>query len=141
MRNLRIAAAIAFIALSLGGCAGLGDMLGMLSTIATLNVKNPVSGTTIASVESGYGIALAASVAYADRYREGHRCTKTSLESATNLCSRRSIVEKLQAADLKAQDAIADAKAFIARNPTLNAGAAIDAAQTAVAAFRRLTAS
>lgn len=140
MRNLLIAAAAALIALSLGGCAGTMQKLQVVSDIATLNVKNPVSGRTIEQVETAYGVALAASVAYADNYRAGNRCTTTRLESATNLCSRRSIVEKLQAADLKAQDAIAKAKAFIARNPTLNAGSLIDAAQTAVETFRSLTA-
>lgn len=140
MRNLRIAAAIALVALSLGGCAGFGDKIKALSDISALSVKNPVSAQNIASVESAYGIALAAAVAYSDRYREGHRCTTTRLESASNLCARRSIVIKLQAADLKAQDAIAAAKAFIERNPTVNAGSLIDAAQTAVAAFRNITA-
>lgn len=141
MRNLRIAAVAALFALSLGGCAGLGDKLGTMSTIATLSVKNPVSTTNIASVESAYGIALVAANAYADRYRDGFRCTTTSLESASNLCARRSIVLKLQAADRNAQVALNKAKAFIARNPTLNAGALIDAAQTAVSAFAAITGS
>lgn len=136
MRHLKMAAAIALVALSLGGCAGLGDKIAAIKNIATLDIKNPIAPVDMASIESAYGIALAASVAYADRYRAGYRCTTTNLESVSNLCSRRSIVEQLWAADLKAQDAIAKAKAFIARNPTLNAGSLIDAAQTAVAAFR-----
>lgn len=142
MRNFRIAAAIALVALSLGGCAG-GDLAGKLkaiTAIATLDVKNPVSTTTIASVESAYGIALAAAVAYRENYDAGNRCTKTRLESATNLCSRRSIVEGLRAADDKATAAIDAAKDYIARNPTLNARSLIDAAQTAVGAYRNLTA-
>ncbi len=136
MRNFRIVAAIALVALSLGGCAGMTEKFQALRTVASLDIKNPVSGATMDQVETGYGIALAAAVAYTDRYRAGHRCTTARLESATNLCARRSIVEKLQRADLRAQDAIARAKAFIERNPRLNAGSLIDAAHTAVAAFR-----
>lgn len=140
MRNLRIAVAIALVAFPLGGCAGFGDKVAAIASIATMDIKNPVSKADMASVESAYGLALAASVAYADRYRAGHRCTTTNLESATNLCARRSVVERLQRADLKAQDAIARAKAFIERNPSLNAGSLVDAAQTAVAAFRDIIA-
>jgi hypothetical protein len=140
MRNLRIAAAAALIALSLGGCAGFSQKLAAITNIATLDIKNPVSQADIASVESAYGIALAAAVAYRERYDAGHRCTRTNLESPTNLCARRSVVVKLQAAELKAQDEIQRAKDFIARNPNVNAGSLIDAAQTAVAAFRNITA-
>ena len=141
MLKFRIAAAMALAALALGGCANWGAKVSAISSIVALDIKNPVSTGNIAAVESAYGIALVAANAYADRYRNGFRCTTTSLESVSNLCARRSIVEKLQAADRTAQIAIAKAKAFIARNPTLNAGSLVDAAQSAVAAFAAITGS
>lgn len=135
MRNFRIAVAAALVALSLGGCAG-GKLFGI---IPIAGVQNPVSNTRFTSIESAYGIALTAANAYADRYRSGFRCTKTNLESVTNLCARRSVVIKMQAADRDAQVALGKAKTFIANNPTLDATSLLDAAESAVSAFREIT--
>src|SRR4051812_43353359 len=123
---------IAF-ALSLGACATLPD--GTKVFIPTASIKNPVTSASLYDVRAAYAIAQAGAVAYIDRYRQGHRCTTSSLESPGNLCSRRSIVIKLQNADRVAQIALGRADAFIRDNPTIDAASAIYAAQSAVAAF------
>ncbi len=124
--------AIAF-ALSLGACATLPD--GTKVFLPTASVKNPVLPASLYDVKATYAIAQAGAVAYIDRYRQGHRCTTTALESPTNICSRRSIVVKLQNADRVAQIALGRADAFIRDNPTIDASAVMYAAQSAVAAF------
>jgi hypothetical protein len=123
--------AIVFLGISLAGCASTGGIEGFTRLITT-GIANPVTPAALSDVKNAYGIALAAAVAY----RERPRCTKTHLESVTNLCARRSIVVKLQQADLKAQAALAKADMFVADNPTLNAGSVIQAASLAVSAFQ-----
>lgn len=120
-------------ALSLGACATLPD--GTKVFLPAASVKNPVTSVSMYDLKATYTIAQAGAVAYIDRYRQGHRCTKTALESVTNLCSRRSIVIKLQNADRVAQVALGRADAFIRDNPTIDASSVISAAQSAVGAF------
>lgn len=133
MKKVLIAA---FVALSLGGCVN-GKVLGVIPPLGS--VKNPVSVTRFATIEATYGIALTAANAYADRYRKGNRCTTTRLESLTNLCARRSIVLKMQAADRDARIAMGRAKTFITANPTLDATSLLDAAAAAVSTFQQIT--
>lgn len=111
-----VASSVALLVfLALGGCA-------------TTPIRNPITTTQLATVESAYGVALAGAVAYRNR----PRCTKTALESISNLCARRSIVIRLQQADQKAQIALGKAAIFIRNNPTLDASSLIAAAQAAV---------
>lgn len=108
------------LSLSLAGC---------FRTVSNpLANNNPVGLVTI---ESAYGVALSGAVAYRNR----PRCTKTALESVSNICARRSIVLKLQNADRRAQIALGRARAFIANNPSLDASAVIQVAQDAVSFF------
>ena len=97
-------------------------------------VQNPISVSSLATIESAYGVALAGAVAYRNR----PRCTKTALESISNLCARRSIVLKLQAADRQAQIALGKATIFIKNNPTLDASALLAAAQASVDALNQI---
>lgn len=121
------------LSLALAGCVkGPG---GTTIFLPTASVANPVTLTSLYDIKASYAIAQAGADAYIQRYRDGHRCTKTALESVTNLCSRRSIVLKLQNADRVAQIAIGRADAFIRDNPTIDASAVIAAAQSAVSAF------
>jgi len=119
--------------LALGGCATLPD--GTKVFLPTASVKNPVTATSLYDIKATYVIAQAGADAYVQRYRDGHRCTKTALESVTNICSRRSVVIKLQNADRTAQIALGRVDAFIRDNPTIDASAVISAAQQAVGAF------
>lgn len=124
---------VALLALSLGACATMPD--GTKIFLPTASVKNPVTSTSLYDVKATYVIAQAGAVAYIDRYRAGHRCTTTALESVTNPCSRRSVVIKLQNADRTAQIALGRVDAFIRDNPTIDASSVISAAQSAVGAF------
>ncbi len=106
----------ALIALSLGACA---------------TVKNPITSSQLATIESSYGVVLSGAVAYRNR----PRCTKMALESVSNICARRSIVLRMQAADRTAQVALGRARAFVTNNPTLDASSLLQAAQDAVSIF------
>ncbi len=128
----RVILVIAF-ALSLGACATMPD--GTKIFLPTASVKNPVTPATMYDLKATYVIAQAGAVAYIDRYRQGHRCTTTALESIGNLCSRRSIVVKLQNADRVASIALGRADAFVRDNPTIDASSVISAAQSAVGTF------
>lgn len=121
------------LALALGACTTLPN--GKTIFLPTASIANPVTLTSLYDIKASYAIAQAGADAYIQRYRDGHRCTKTALESVTNLCSRRSIVLKLQNADRVAQIAIGRADTFIRDNPTIDASAVIAAAQSAVSAF------
>ncbi len=101
-------------------------------------IPNPLAPTSLYDVKATYAIAQAGADTYVQRYRDGFRCTKTRLESVTNLCSRRSIVVKIQDADRKAQIAIGKADTFILNNPMLDATSVISAASLAVTALYQI---
>ncbi len=121
------------LAFSLAGCATMPD--GTKVFLPTASVKNPVTSASLYDIKATYVIAQAGAAAYIQRYRDGNRCTATRLESVTNICSRRSIVVRLQAADRTAQVALGRVDAFIRDNPTIDASSVISAAQLAVSAF------
>lgn len=121
------------LASEVGGCATLPD--GTKVFLPTASIANPIKSTSLYDIQATYVIAQAGADAYIQRYRDGHRCTKARLESVGNICSRRSIVIKLQNADRVASIALGRATAFIRDNPTIDASAVVSAAQSAVAAF------
>jgi len=94
-----------------------------LSACATMN--NPLTLNTVASIESAYGVALSAAVAYHDL------CAKRQIPA-----SCRNVVVQLQAADRKTQGALAAVRALAAAGPTVDATSAIAAAQAALAQFQ-----
>lgn len=108
-------------ALSLGGCATLGV------------VKNPATPTELATVESAYGVALAAAVAY----RHLPLCKKGQSILAGG-CAERTVIVQLQAADRNVQRVIANARAFVKNNPTLGIGSVIGEVQAAVSTFLQI---
>lgn len=97
-------------------------------------VSNPLGPDQLATIEASYGVALAAAVAY----RNLPLCKRSRPFSATNICAKRSIIVKLQAADRKAKTAIIAARAFTTEHPFLDASALIDAARQAVVYFRTI---
>lgn len=109
----------------------------VLTLSACASINNPLNLTRLAQIESAYGIALSAAVGYYRLYKI-NRCTQSRPESVANICARRSVVVALQQADKKAQVALTSAQRFVRANPTLNAGAVIDAAQLAVDAMRQI---
>lgn len=110
------------VALSLSGCA---------------TANNPLTLGRLASLESAYGIALSAAVGYYELYRV-RRCTTSAPFSPTNICAMRSVVVRLQQADIRAQAALQAARKFSAQNPTLDASAIINAAELAVSTFQQI---
>lgn len=123
------------LSLALAGCAHNSD--GSVTLLPT--VANPISNTRFVSIESTYGIAMTGVRAYIQNYRDGHRCTKTNLESISNICSRRSVVLAMQDANRKADIALGKAKDFIQRNPTLDATSVLDAAESAVGVLQAIS--
>jgi hypothetical protein len=115
-------AALALVA-ALGGCATLGT------------VSNPATPTELATVESAYGVALAAAVAY----RHLPLCKKGQSILAGG-CAERTVVVQLQAADRNVQRVLANARAFIRNNPTLGIGSVIGEVQAAVSTFTQIEA-
>ena len=115
------------LSLSLAGCIPTGP-----------SIPNPVTPTSLYDVKATYAIAQAGVDTYVQRYRDGFRCTKTRLESVTNLCSRRSIVVKMQNADRVAGITLGQAETFIFNNPMLDATSVISAAQRAVTALYQI---
>ena len=113
------------LSLSLGGCLPPA-------------IPNPVTPTSLYDVEATYAIAQAGVDTYVQRYRDGFRCTKTKPESVTNICSRRSIVVKMQKADSTAQIALGRAEAFVRDNPMLDATSVLSLASQAVTALYQI---
>jgi len=132
MRKLIIALTLS---IALAGCANIN---GKSVFLPTASVANPVTSLSMYDIKATYAIAQAGAEVYIQRYRDGFRCTKTKLESVTNLCSRRSVVLRLQTADQRAQIALGKADAFISANPTIDASSVISAAQLAVSAFSEI---
>lgn len=135
MRNLRIAAAIALVALSLGGCAGtkVGDAL----HVVTATVANPVGTTDIYRVKNGYAAALALAVEYR-RYCWSKPYAALMADPVSKpICEkRRAVVRVAQKARQNASGAIRAAETFVANNPTLNAASVVSAAWQAVTDFQ-----
>jgi hypothetical protein len=133
MRRIFIALTLS---LALSGCVNGPN--GTKIFLPTASVANPVTPMSLYDIKATYAIAQAGADTYVQRYRDGFRCTTTKLESVTNLCSRRSIVVKMQNADRTAQIAMGRADTFISNNPTIDASAVIAAAQSAVTAFYQI---
>lgn len=99
-------------------------------------VQNPLNANRLAAAESAYGIALSAAVAY----RSLPLCKTGTTETLANVCARRDVVIKMQAADKIAQVSLKTASQFVRQNPTLDATSLISAVESAVSAFREIQA-
>lgn len=113
--------AVLLIGVSLGSCAG-GFKL------PSLNVGGAVTLNTLEGVISAYGLVLNAEIAY----KSLPLCKTGTTTSATNICAKRSIIVRLQAADKVAVNAISNADSFVKTYPTLDASNVLAAAQTAI---------
>ena len=102
------------------------------SLAACATISNPVGTTQLAQIESAYGVALSVAVAY----RNLPLCRTGTTPSVQNICAKRSVIVRLQAADRNAQGALVAARRFVRNNPTISAASAIGAAQAAVADFQ-----
>lgn len=122
---MRQIALVLLLAVSTAGC-------GLFTSF-----QNPVSLNDLGGIESTYGIALSAAVAY----RNLPLCKTGTIATATNVCAQRSIIVKMQQADKTTESAIQAANAFVAANPTLNATSVIAVAQSALAGFQAIEAT
>jgi len=130
---MKIAAALLGILL-LAGCAGNKSVLQGGNSIFT-EIRNPISTADQAAVEAAYGTVLAAAV----NYKRLPLCRPRQAGGGfTTLCSERSILLQLQAADRKAYAAIVSLRNFRRNYPNINAVSALDAARNAVRDFQNV---
>lgn len=101
------------LALSIGGCA------------LFKQYNNPITNTTVVTVERTYGVTLSAAVAYR------RLCADKVIKRST--CGP--IVAKLQAADAEVRVALEDLKDFAQEHPQLDAVSLVLALRTAVQKF------
>lgn len=97
--------------------------------------ENPVTIDRLANIESAYGIALSAAVAY----RNIRLCKKNEDPTPLNICSKRNVILQLQSADRSAQVALTNARAFVKEHPYLDAFDVLNAAQQAVSTFQAIS--
>lgn len=113
---------ILILAMALSGCA---------------SINNPITLNEIGGMESAYGIALSAAVAY----RSLPLCKTATVATVTNVCAQRSIIVKLQTANKSVIVAIHAARDFVANNPTLDPATVIGTAQRAIAGLQAIEAA
>lgn len=122
--------AIGLLALSLGGCVN-GKILGVFpapTSAPSLNLNSSVALNTVQGVQALYGTALSGERAY----KSLPLCKTGTTATLLNPCARRSIIVRLQDADLKAASAIRSMVNFVNTYPTVDATNVISAAATAV---------
>jgi hypothetical protein len=138
MRNLRIAAALMVLTLTLGGCASLsGTKLGDLVSAVTTTITNPVGDTDLYRAKNAYAASLELAVEYRAYCWKAPYATLMADPVAKPICEhRRAVVRAFQKAKTNAHAAIVAAQNFIVANPTLNAATAISAAWQAVTDFQ-----
>lgn len=115
--------AVLLVGLSLAGCAS-----------SSLKLNSAMGLNTILGVEGAYGIALSGERAY----KALPLCLTGTKATPLSPCAQRSIIVRLQAADMKAISAIKNANAFIKAYPTVDASNVIGAASAAVSAIQNI---
>ncbi len=132
MRRILIAPFLA-LALVLGGCAQLGEIL----HVTTTTITNPVSAVDIYRVKTVYAATLQAAVDWRAYCWSKPYADLMNDRIGQPLCQhRRPWLRQIQLAKAKASAAILDAQAFVQNNPTLNASSVIAAAMAAVTNFK-----
>ena len=108
-----------------------------LSLSACASINNPITLNEIGGMESAYGIALSAAVAY----RSLPLCKTGFTATLTNVCAQRSIIVKLQAANRGVIVAVHAARDFVVNNPTLDPTTVISTAQRALSGLQAIEAT
>lgn len=108
--------ALAF-ALGLAGC-----------NAPTLNLASQVNLNTLEGVVSAYGIVVNTE----NQLKQLPLCKTGVNPSASNICIKRSVIVKLQAADRIANATVNQAVAFVKANPTVDPTQYVAAAQSAL---------
>lgn len=119
MRKLMVCAALAF-GLVLAGC--------QTATLPSLNLANAVTLNTIYGIENAYGVAIST----ANAYRALPLCRTGTLPGPANICARRSVLVRLQAATARARLAVNRMVAFAKAYPNVDITNMISAARAAL---------
>ena len=98
--------------------------------LPTLNLSSQVDLNSVEGIVSGYGIVVNAEVAL----RSLPLCKTGTTPSGTNICVKRSILVRLQAANKYANTTVNQMVAFVKANPKISPAQYITAAQSALAA-------
>lgn len=109
--------AIVVLALGLGAC-----------TLPTVHLASQVNLNTIEGLAAGYGIILNAE----NTLKSLPLCLTGTTPSATNICVKRSLMNRLMAADKIAYTAVVQAETFVKNNPTISPANYISSAQQAL---------
>jgi hypothetical protein len=128
MRKLVVATALVS-GLALAGCQTV--------SLPSLNLNTAVARNTVYGIENAYGVAVNA----ANAYKALPLCRTGTLPGATNICARRSVIERLQAAMLKAHLAVNNLVALQKAYPSVDITNALSAAQSALVAVQQILAS
>ncbi len=128
MRKLVVATALVS-GLALAGCQTV--------SLPSLNLNTAVARNTVYSIENAYGVAVNA----ANAYKALPLCRTGTLPGATNICARRSVIQRLQAAMLKAHLAVNNLVALQKAYPSVDITNALSAAQSALVAVQQILAS
>jgi hypothetical protein len=126
----KFAAAVALVSgLALAGC--------QTASLPSLNLNTAVALNTIYGIENAYGVAVNA----ANAYKALPLCRTGSVPGATNICAKRSVIERLQAAMRKARLAVNNLVALQRAYPSVDITNALAAAQSALIGVQQVLAS
>jgi hypothetical protein len=128
MRKLVVATALVF-GLALAGCQTVA--------LPSLNMNTAVALNTVYGIENAYGVAVNA----ANAYKALPLCRTGTVPSAANICARRSVIERLQAAMFKARLAVNNLVALQKAYPSVDITNALSATQSALIVVQQILAS
>lgn len=107
------------------------------TSLPSLNLNTAVTLNTIYGIENAYGVAVNA----ANAYKALPLCRTGSVPGATNICAKRSVIERLQAAMRKARLAVNNLVALQKAYPSVDITNALAAAQSALIGVQQVLAS
>jgi hypothetical protein len=128
MRKL-VAATVLVFGLALAGCQTVA--------LPSLNLNTAVALNTVYGIENAYGVAVNA----ANAYKALPLCRTGTVPSAANICARRSVIERLQAAMRRAHLAVNNLVALQKAYPSVDITSALSASRSALVAVQQILAS
>jgi hypothetical protein len=126
----KLVAAIAVVSgLALAGC--------QTTALPSLNLNTAVALNTVYGIENAYGVAVNA----ANAYKTLPLCRTGTAPSAANICAKRSVIERLQAAMRTARLAVNNLVALQKAYPSVDITNALSAAQSALIVVQQILTS
>lgn len=105
---------------AVGGCSTLGNV----GTVLTLNAPQFLTNDRLYQIHSAYEVFQATALSIRTNFRQ---CTASETRSPTNLCYKRDEYLAIQGIDRQAAQTVGNIDAWAKNNPTIDAGALIDA--------------